>query len=195
MSSCRRPSSGKLHKVSVRELARGPVGVVRVLMPGHAAHRSIVPQTTGGGDSLGARSVPREISNEFAWTASATIAESARRDDGRTAQFLRAGIRSRPHERAGRKRPRFVRGIGSTRPPSSAISPDHLPGFRGPLEIRQFEGGQSNPTYFLRTAGPRLRAAQEAARPVAAVGARGRSRIPRDDGARRHAMCRCRRRC
>jgi aminoglycoside phosphotransferase (APT) family kinase protein len=26
---------------------------------------------------------------------------------------------------------------------------DHLVGFRGPLEIRQFEGGQSNPTYFL----------------------------------------------
>ncbi len=30
---------------------------------------------------------------------------------------------------------------------------DHLPGFRGPLEIRQFEGGQSNPTYFLRASG------------------------------------------
>ena len=28
---------------------------------------------------------------------------------------------------------------------------DHLAGFRGPLEIRQFEGGQSNPTYFLHT--------------------------------------------
>ncbi len=27
----------------------------------------------------------------------------------------------------------------------------HLPGFRGPLDIRQFEGGQSNPTYFLNT--------------------------------------------
>ena len=26
----------------------------------------------------------------------------------------------------------------------------HLEGFRGPLEIRQFEGGQSNPTFFLR---------------------------------------------
>ena len=26
-----------------------------------------------------------------------------------------------------------------------------LPAFRGPLEIRQFEGGQSNPTYFLIT--------------------------------------------
>ena len=30
---------------------------------------------------------------------------------------------------------------------------DHLDGFHGPLEIRQFEGGQSNPTYFLRTPG------------------------------------------
>ena len=28
----------------------------------------------------------------------------------------------------------------------------HLAGFRGPLEIRQFEGGQSNPTYFLHAA-------------------------------------------
>jgi aminoglycoside phosphotransferase (APT) family kinase protein len=29
---------------------------------------------------------------------------------------------------------------------------DRLDGFRGPIDIRQFEGGQSNPTYFLRTA-------------------------------------------
>src|SRR5215210_6969899 len=28
----------------------------------------------------------------------------------------------------------------------------HVPGFCGPLTIRQFEGGQSNPTYFLHTA-------------------------------------------
>jgi aminoglycoside phosphotransferase (APT) family kinase protein len=28
---------------------------------------------------------------------------------------------------------------------------DRLPGFGGPLQIRQFEGGQSNPTYFLHT--------------------------------------------
>jgi aminoglycoside phosphotransferase (APT) family kinase protein len=28
---------------------------------------------------------------------------------------------------------------------------DHVDGFRGPAEIRQFEGGQSNPTYFLHT--------------------------------------------
>ena len=30
---------------------------------------------------------------------------------------------------------------------------DHLPGFSGPLEVRQFEGGQSNPTYHLHTPG------------------------------------------
>jgi aminoglycoside phosphotransferase (APT) family kinase protein len=30
---------------------------------------------------------------------------------------------------------------------------EHLDGFQGPIEIRQFEGGQSNPTYFLRTPG------------------------------------------
>jgi len=28
---------------------------------------------------------------------------------------------------------------------------EHLPGYRGPLDIRQFEGGQSNPTYLLHT--------------------------------------------
>jgi aminoglycoside phosphotransferase (APT) family kinase protein len=29
----------------------------------------------------------------------------------------------------------------------------HLPSFGGPLEVRQFRGGQSNPTYHVRTAG------------------------------------------
>jgi aminoglycoside phosphotransferase (APT) family kinase protein len=29
---------------------------------------------------------------------------------------------------------------------------DHLPRFRGPLSVRQFEGGQSNPTYLLQAA-------------------------------------------
>lgn len=28
---------------------------------------------------------------------------------------------------------------------------EHLPGFEGPLTVRQFKGGQSNPTYLLRT--------------------------------------------
>ena len=26
----------------------------------------------------------------------------------------------------------------------------HLDGFRGPVDVRQFEGGQSNPTYLIR---------------------------------------------
>jgi aminoglycoside phosphotransferase (APT) family kinase protein len=30
---------------------------------------------------------------------------------------------------------------------------DHVDGFRGPLEVRAFKGGQSNPTYLLRTPG------------------------------------------
>ncbi len=29
----------------------------------------------------------------------------------------------------------------------------HLPGFEGPLDVRQFEGGQSNPTFLLRAPG------------------------------------------
>jgi aminoglycoside phosphotransferase (APT) family kinase protein len=29
---------------------------------------------------------------------------------------------------------------------------DHLPGFRGPMAVRQFEGGQSNPTFLLQAA-------------------------------------------
>src|SRR6266403_3558453 len=31
----------------------------------------------------------------------------------------------------------------------------HLPGFHGPLAVRQFKGGQSNPTYLLATPGKR----------------------------------------
>jgi aminoglycoside phosphotransferase (APT) family kinase protein len=34
----------------------------------------------------------------------------------------------------------------------AAYLSNHLAGFRGPLEVRQFEGGQSNPTYFLHAA-------------------------------------------
>src|ERR687885_150932 len=26
----------------------------------------------------------------------------------------------------------------------------NVPGFRGPIELKQFQGGQSNPTYYLR---------------------------------------------
>ena len=31
----------------------------------------------------------------------------------------------------------------------------HVDGFQGPLEIRQFKGGQSNPTYLLEASGAR----------------------------------------
>jgi aminoglycoside phosphotransferase (APT) family kinase protein len=37
----------------------------------------------------------------------------------------------------------------------SAHLQQHLPGFAGPLQVRQFQGGQSNPTYLLST--PRAR--------------------------------------
>src|SRR5258705_889170 len=33
---------------------------------------------------------------------------------------------------------------------------DRMPGFRGPLKIRQFVGGQSNPTYMLETPAARF---------------------------------------
>ena len=39
-----------------------------------------------------------------------------------------------------------------------------LPGFAGPLEIRQFLGGQSNPTYHVRAASGDVRAPPEASR-------------------------------
>ncbi len=31
------------------------------------------------------------------------------------------------------------------------IYKQHLPDFRGPLDVKQFQGGQSNPTYLLTT--------------------------------------------
>ena len=33
----------------------------------------------------------------------------------------------------------------------SAWMREHVDGFRGPLTVRQFRGGQSNPTYYLDT--------------------------------------------
>jgi len=32
---------------------------------------------------------------------------------------------------------------------------EHIPGFQGPLDVKQFKGGQSNPTYLLTTPGAR----------------------------------------
>ena len=49
----------------------------------------------------------------------------------------------------------------------------------GPLTVLQFKGGQSNPTYRLDTPEPLLRDAAQAVRQTAAVGACGRSRVPR----------------
>lgn len=41
------------------------------------------------------------------------------------------------------------RGHEIDRPRLERYLAEHLDGFRGPVDIRQFEGGQSNPTYFL----------------------------------------------
>jgi hypothetical protein len=56
-------------------------------------------------------------------------------------------------------------------------------GFAGPLTVRQFKGGQSNPTYLLETPVAPLRAAPQAAGQAAAVGARGRPRVQGDQRA------------
>ena len=36
-----------------------------------------------------------------------------------------------------------------------AFMREHVEGFRGPLAVEQFKGGQSNPTYRLRAGGKR----------------------------------------
>jgi aminoglycoside phosphotransferase (APT) family kinase protein len=56
----------------------------------------------------------------------------------------------------------YIGAAGDVRP-GQAIDPrrlqawlhDAVPGFRGPLTLQQFEGGQSNPTYLLATPGER----------------------------------------
>ena len=55
----------------------------------------------------------------------------------------------------------------------------HVEGYEGPLEVYQFKGGQSNPTYRLDTPGHALRPAPQAVRQAAAVGPRGRPRVSR----------------
>ena len=57
--------------------------------------------------------------------------------------------------------------------------------FAGELDIEQFQGGQSNPTYRDHGRRSALRPAPQAARPAAALRARRRARVPRDVGARR----------
>ena len=54
---------------------------------------------------------------------------------------------------------------------------EHVPGFAGPLTIRQFKGGQSNPTYQLVTPEDEICVAPEAAGEAVTVGACGRSRV------------------
>ena len=51
----------------------------------------------------------------------------------------------------------------------------HLPVFTGPLDIRQFEGGQSNPTYFLSTPGGDYVLRKKPPGQLAAISAPGRS--------------------
>ena len=63
-----------------------------------------------------------------------------------------------------------------------------IPDFAGPLTVELFKGGQSNPTYKLHHPEAHLRDAREAGtgREAAALGARDRARVPRDERARRH---------
>ena len=65
---------------------------------------------------------------------------------------------------------------------------EHVEGFTGPLTVRAFKGGQSNPTYQLETPQSPLRPAPQAAGKAAAFGARGRSRAPRHDGGPRDRL-------
>jgi aminoglycoside phosphotransferase (APT) family kinase protein len=62
----------------------------------------------------------------------------------------------------------------------------HLPEFRGPIEVQQFQGGQSNPTYLLSTPAAKfVMRSNRAVRQAVAVGARDRTRVSRDARARR----------
>ena len=56
---------------------------------------------------------------------------------------------------------------------------ENVEGYQGPLTVLQFKGGQSNPTYRLEHARPLLCDAPQPVRQIAAVGACGRSRVPR----------------
>ena len=65
---------------------------------------------------------------------------------------------------------------------------ENVEGYQGPLTVLQFKGGQSNPTYKLETPGTILRDAPQAVRQIAAVGACGRSRVPRHRRARQAGL-------
>ena len=66
---------------------------------------------------------------------------------------------------------------------------EHVEGYQGPLTVQQFKGGQSNPTYRLDTPGAILCDAPPAVRQTAAVGARGRPRIPRHRRTQQAGFC------
>ena len=65
---------------------------------------------------------------------------------------------------------------------------ENVEGYQGPLNVLQFKGGQSNPTYQLETPGAILCDAPQAVRQIAAVGACGRSRVPRHRRARQAGL-------
>ena len=68
---------------------------------------------------------------------------------------------------------------------------DHVADFSGPLTVRQFKGGQSNPTYLVETPRAALRAATKAARQASALGACRRPRIPGDAARSMRRAFRC----
>src|SRR4030088_3125961 len=55
----------------------------------------------------------------------------------------------RPDTFSGTKDVASTLGIDAAR--LGAFLASHLPDFKGPLDVRQFKGGQSNPTYLLET--------------------------------------------
>ena len=79
-------------------------------------------------------------------------------------------------------------GIGSMRSSLDRWMRENVEGYQGPLTVLQFKGGQSNPTYRLDTPGAILCDAAQAVRQTAAVGACGRSRIPRHRRARQAGL-------
>ena len=100
--------------------------------------------------------------------------------------------------------------LRSTRRGSKPIWRAHVPGFAGPLTVRQFKGGQSNPTYLLETPArryvlrrkppgkllPSAHAVDREFRVISALHAQGfpgrrrRCSIARDESDRRHAVLR-----
>ncbi len=68
---------------------------------------------------------------------------------------------------------------------------DHVEGFSGKLEVEQFKGGQSNPTFMLKAGRTALCVATQAARQAAPVGACSRPRISRHYRVARQRLSGC----